>query len=95
MKWMKWAQAGEQRTVLITGAAGNLGSLLSRHLVGSALHLRLMYHRKPLADDLLQSTNVSSVQADLAQPETLAPAVEGVDTIVHFAGVRFSPWLSL
>jgi nucleoside-diphosphate-sugar epimerase len=78
-------------TILITGAAGNLGSLLARHLVQSGHRLRLMYHRKPLASDLLSALNVSPVQADLAQPETLPAPVAGVDVIVHFAGVLFKP----
>ena len=39
-------------TILITGAAGNLGSILARHLVPRGRELRLMYHRKPLAADL-------------------------------------------
>jgi nucleoside-diphosphate-sugar epimerase len=39
-------------TVLITGAAGNLGSILARHLVSSGLDLRLMYHCTPIAPDL-------------------------------------------
>lgn len=82
----------QQATVLITGAAGNLGGLLSRHLSGSGLRLRLMVHRTPIAADLLAAPNVTAVHADLARPETLAPAVEGSDVVVHFAGVLFSPW---
>lgn len=53
--------------------------------------LRLMYHRTPLAADLVSASNVHVVQADLADPRTLRPAVEGVDVIVHFAGVLFAP----
>ena len=50
-----------------------------------------MYHRKPLAVDLTTAPNFESVRADLADPRTLAPAVAGVDAIVHFAGVLFAP----
>lgn len=78
-------------TALITGAAGNLGSLLARHLLASGLSLRLMYHRRPLAGDLLRCAYVTPVQADLARPETLRAAVEGADVVVHFAGVLFAP----
>ncbi|HEY1269540.1 MAG TPA: NAD(P)H-binding protein [Candidatus Binatia bacterium] len=78
-------------SILITGAAGNLGGLLARHLVKDGHTLRLMYHRKPLGDDLLSAPTVTAVQADLAKPETLAPAVAGVDVIVHFAGSLFAP----
>jgi nucleoside-diphosphate-sugar epimerase len=78
-------------TILITGAAGNLGGLLARHLVQGGHKLRLMYHRKPLAPDLTKAPNVTAVQADLAKPETLPPAVASVDVIVHFAGILFAP----
>ena len=78
-------------TILITGAAGNLGSLLARHLVPKGHNLRLMYHRKPLPADLASLPNVLPVQADLAQPETLPLAVAGADVIVHFAGLLFAP----
>jgi nucleoside-diphosphate-sugar epimerase len=78
-------------TILITGAAGNLGSLLARHLFAGGHKLRLMYHRKLLAADIASAPNVSPVQADLAKPETLPAAVAGVNVIVHFAGVLFAP----
>ena len=53
--------------------------------------LRVMQHRRPLPDTLRKAPNVESVQADLADPETLHPAVDGVDVVVHLAGVLFSP----
>ena len=79
------------RTILITGAAGNLGSLLARHLIAGQQPLRLMYHRKPLPPDLAGAPGVSGVQADLGDPRTLAPALRGVDVVVHLAGVLFAP----
>jgi nucleoside-diphosphate-sugar epimerase len=81
----------DTRSILITGAAGNLGSLLARHLLTSGAQLRLMYHRTVLPADLVRAAQVVAVQADLADPRTLPPAVEGVDVIVHFAGVLFAP----
>ena len=78
-------------TILITGAAGNLGSLLARHLIPGGHKLRLMYHRKLLPPDIASAPNVSAVQADLAKPDTLLPAVAGANVIVHFAGVLFAP----
>jgi nucleoside-diphosphate-sugar epimerase len=77
--------------ILVTGAAGNLGSLLARHLLAQGRDLRLMYHRRPLPPDLARAPNVETVRADLAEPQSLAPAVAGVDVIVHFAGVLFAP----
>ena len=77
-------------TTLITGAAGNLGGLLAQHLVARGHRLRLMQHRRPLPDTLRKAPNVEPVLADLAAPETLPCAVDGVDVVVHLAGVLFS-----
>lgn len=78
-------------TVLITGAAGNLGGLLARDLQSKGYPLRLMFHTTPLAEDLTDSPNVVPIQADLAKPETLGAAARGADVVVHFAGVLFAP----
>lgn len=78
-------------TILVTGAAGNLGSRLARHLVAGGHRLRLMWHRRELPSDLIGAPRVEAIQADLADPATLAPAVAGIDVIVHFAGVLFAP----
>ena len=77
--------------VLITGAAGNLGGLLARHLMTRAYPLRLMYHHRLPAADVAGAPNVTTVQADLADPSTLAPALRGASVVVHFAGVLFAP----
>ena len=78
-------------TVLITGAAGNLGSLLARHIRDAEqdLDLMLMEHWKPVADDLRRHSNIQIRRADLSKPDTLPACLEGVDVVVHFAGVLF------
>lgn len=78
-------------TTLITGAAGNLGGLLARRLAAGGHSLRLMYHLRPLAPDVAGASGVRTVQADLSDPRTIVPAVQGVDVAVHFAGVLFAP----
>jgi nucleoside-diphosphate-sugar epimerase len=77
--------------ILITGAAGNLGSLLARHLLAVGHPVRLMYHHKPLAADLLAAADVQTVKADLSNPSTLPPALDGAGVVVHFAGRLFAP----
>ena len=73
--------------ILITGAAGNLGGLLARHLIDRPLHL--LTHKKEVAPELRERPNIRIFKADLGQKESLAPALAGVDTVVHFAGVLF------
>lgn len=80
-----------RRTILITGAAGNLGGRLANYLLDSAHALRLMVHRTPLPERLASGRNVQVVRADLAKPDTLEPAVSGVDVVIHFAGKLFAP----
>jgi nucleoside-diphosphate-sugar epimerase len=77
--------------VLITGAAGNLGSHLARHMLAGPHHLHLMIHQRPLASDIGDAPNVTVHQADLGKIETLYEPCEGVDCIVHFAGRLFAP----
>jgi nucleoside-diphosphate-sugar epimerase len=77
--------------ILISGAAGNLGSALARHLLPSRHKLRLVFHRTPLPHDLRAGRNVEPAQADLALPETLPAACKNVDCVVHFAGILFAP----
>lgn len=77
--------------ILITGAGGNLGSLLARHLVDGPHHLTLLIHRRPPPEDVAASPNVSVVRADLGDPPSLAAPCRGVDCIVHFAGLLFAP----
>lgn len=77
--------------VLITGAAGNLGSLLAKYMLGGPHHLRLMTHRKDVLPELSESPQAEVCRADLARPDTLAAACAGIDCIVHFAGILFAP----
>ena len=76
--------------ILITGAAGNLGSLLARHLLVQGIGpLRLMVFRREVPADLKIMGKTEIVRADLSKRESLSAAVNGVDVIVHFAGVLF------
>jgi nucleoside-diphosphate-sugar epimerase len=77
--------------VLITGAAGNLGSRLARHLLGSDHQVRLLVHKTEPPSDLATSPSVTAYRADLANPKTLSPACADADCIVHLAGVLFAP----
>jgi nucleoside-diphosphate-sugar epimerase len=77
--------------VLITGAAGNLGSFLARSMLGGPHELRLLIHRKPLTYDISGHPATAVIKADLGDPAALPAVCQGVDCIVHFAGVLFAP----
>ncbi len=78
-----------EKKVLITGAAGNLGSLLGDYLKDEDVLLHLMTHKKAVKPGLVQSDNVRVFKADLADKKTLNKCLKGVDVVVHFAGVLF------
>jgi NAD+ dependent glucose-6-phosphate dehydrogenase/L-arabinose 1-dehydrogenase [NAD(P)+] len=70
-------------TVLITGAAGNIGSKLRAHLSRARPELRLLLvDRDPGGDPEVR-------QFDLTEPACrLVPLLEGVDSIIHLAANR-------
>jgi nucleoside-diphosphate-sugar epimerase len=78
-------------TVLVVGAAGNLGSHLARHLLRKPCSLRLLVHKRPLPSDIEADPRVSPVNADLNDPASLSTACDKVDCIVYVAGVLFHP----
>lgn len=78
-----------RKTILITGAAGNLGGLLAKHLCGYNVSLHLLIHKKDVSPELKNKENVKVFKADLGEKESLSAALQGVDVIVHFAGVLF------
>lgn len=77
------------QSVLITGAAGGIGSRLRRMLHGVYPRLRLSDLRKP--DDL--SSGEDFVAADLSDMAQVERAVQGIDGIVHLGGFSIEgPW---
>ncbi|MBF0369394.1 MAG: NAD(P)-dependent oxidoreductase [Magnetococcales bacterium] len=78
--------------ILMTGAGGNLGSLLARHLLHHTNHsLNLMVHRNPLPADLASNNRVGVFKCDLSKPKTLEASCRGCDAIIHFGSVLFAP----
>ncbi len=75
--------------ILITGAAGNLGGLLAQHLKDKACALNLLIHRKDVASELKDKKQIRIFRGNLAEKQSLVPALEGVQTVVHFAGILF------
>src|SRR6266511_5673962 len=77
------------QTVLITGAAGGIGTRLRQLLKGVYPDIRLSDVRRPA--DL--SADETFVEADLASMAQVESAVAGVDGIVHLGGFSVEgPW---
>ncbi|MGV9555858.1 NAD-dependent epimerase/dehydratase family protein [Streptomyces sp. NPDC003401] len=68
------------RTVLLTGAAGGLGTLMRELLPAYGYELRLLDLR-PIEGE------PEAIVADLADPGAVREAVRGVDAIIHLAGI--------
>jgi nucleoside-diphosphate-sugar epimerase len=70
-----------KKRLLITGAAGRIGSSLAEQLK-ERYDLRVHYHNtvpeRPPVDDVHI--------ADISRYEQIAPAMEGIDAVVHMAG---------
>src|SRR5262249_18333423 len=64
------------RSVLVTGMSGLIGGALRRHLEGKYALSAL--NRQPVP-------GVPCHRADIADLDAIAPAFEGVDTVVHLA----------
>lgn len=70
-------------TVVVTGAAGRIGSVVRRHLRDEVRQLVLV-------DRVLlqvQSPKERAIQLDLADLEAVVAALEGADAVVHLAGL--------
>ncbi|MFC9127467.1 NAD-dependent epimerase/dehydratase family protein [Streptomyces sp. NPDC057099] len=68
------------RTVLLTGAAGGLGTLMRDLLPAYGYELRLLDLR-PIEDA------PDAIVADLGDKDAVREAVRGVDAIIHLAGI--------
>ena len=87
------ARPWEVRNVLITGAAGRLGSVLR---VGLRDGFRLnLTDREPLPTPAIGSEEFHRVELENA--EALEPVMRGADAVVHLGGVlrETAPWGSI
>src|SRR5581483_1934125 len=71
--------------ILIAGSTGYIGQHLVRRLVEQGERPRCLARDPGKAARLFPGEQVEIVQGDTTQPETLAGAVKGIDTIVHAA----------
>lgn len=76
---------------LVTGARGFIGSFLVEKLLQEGWEVSCLLRHKPGARDWLPEDKIQRIAGDLTQPQTLLPAVAGVDVIFHLAGATKAP----
>ncbi len=74
------------KTVLVTGANGFIGARLCRQLAADGYAIRILC-RKTSDLSLLKDIQYTKSIGDITNPESLIPAVIGVDYIIHSAGL--------
>ncbi len=74
---------------LITGASGAIGSALVRRLVASNQPVRALVHTPAKAAAQLADLRdrLEIVAGDVTRPDTLRPAMEGVQAVVHLVAI--------
>lgn len=71
--------------ILVTGGTGVIGLEVVRLLGDEGLTPRVLV-RRPSRAALLRAQDVEPVYGDLQNPEAVARAVRGVDTVIHLGG---------
>jgi uronate dehydrogenase len=69
--------------LLLTGAAGEIGTVLRPVLKGAASHIRLQDIRPVVPTDPAEEAS----QGDLAEPGVAEAAMQGVDCVIHLGGI--------
>jgi nucleoside-diphosphate-sugar epimerase len=73
--------------VLVTGASGFLGGHVAERLSARGDHVRAMVRKSSKRGHLEKLRNVELFEGVLEDPERAAAAVDGVDAVVHAAGL--------
>jgi len=79
--------AGDKGMVVVAGATGGTGQLVVKHLVAEGYEVRAMVRslekgKRVLGDD------ISMVKADVTEPASLPPLLEGADFVISAIGSR-------
>ncbi len=71
---------------LVTGSTGCVGANLCEALIGEGIEV-VGLRRSTSPDDATTDLDLNFVTGDIMQPETLRPAVKGVDWVFHVAAI--------
>lgn len=76
--------------LLVTGGTGFIGSHVVERLLERGERVRCLV-RSARRLRWLRGLDVEVAEGDCTRPETLGPALEGVDRVIHMAGATFAP----
>jgi nucleoside-diphosphate-sugar epimerase len=85
-------------TVLVTGGAGYVGSVLTPKLLAAGHRVRVLdafYFGAQVLDDVRSHARLSEVHADLRDRAAVDAALEGCDAVIHLACVSNDPSFEL
>jgi nucleoside-diphosphate-sugar epimerase len=77
--------------ILVTGGAGMMGRRLASALRARGHRTRVLCLPGDAAAEPLREKNVEIAFGDVTRAETLAPALQGVETVYHLAALILSP----
>lgn len=81
------AEPAAQRTVVVTGAAGFVGTHVCRALAAQGWTVRVVARKAQRAAQRLAGIPVQYVIGDLRKPATRHDALRGADAVVHLAAI--------
>ena len=72
--------------ILVTGATGHIGNVLVRRLLDQGKKVRALVWRGEDTSPI-HGLDVEQVMGDVLDPASLVPAMHGVETVYHLAGI--------
>ena len=84
----------EQRTVLVTGGAGYVGSRAVPKLLEAGHHVRVLdlyLYGDHVLDAVKDHPNLTQIKGDIRSRETVDQAMRGCDSVIHLACISNDP----
>tara|TARA_Y100000310_G_scaffold69102_1_gene64524 strand:- start:4550 stop:5548 length:999 start_codon:yes stop_codon:yes gene_type:complete len=84
----------EPKSILVTGGAGYIGSVLTHKLVESGYNVRIidsLIYGKNGISDLISKNSIELIEKDIRDEKTLNKVVEDVDCVIHLAAIVGDP----